>query len=337
MGQAGLTNDRKWLAGVTAALLVAAVAPVALLAITGGLSTADDKRFAAVVGFIGVALTVCSSVIATAASRQSARRLAQEHDAEEARLRLDAAMKAAALLSRDTDTRPAEPAAVASGLLALTELGRADLAVALLVDLWDSPGPAEGERPSWTRRTVSDETAILVIDAALSSSRASAQLVAAEMLCRNAWRLDLCQSLHWPSCIDGRWDPLFGVKTKFLIVDALTRMAYTTTPSLNAIQSMTVRLHGVSVGDPDVHVKGCVGMLLNALVPSLKRLNVKSLMQGPAEITIGDVESAALHAKPNPDRAFYEVVRNRSEELSRWGARCEAIDHRPGALAATAL
>ena len=70
---------------------------------------------------------------------QSEARLEQEHTAEQARLRLDAAMRAASLFGPVGDT-PSTPAASASGLLALTQLGRADLAVALLVDLW-SVGP----------------------------------------------------------------------------------------------------------------------------------------------------------------------------------------------------
>ncbi len=74
------------------------------------------------------------------------------------------------------------PATAASALLALTNLDRADLAVVLLVDLW-----TEDER------AISTETAILVIDAALRS-QAKAQLIAAELLCRNAKRLDSCQS-----------------------------------------------------------------------------------------------------------------------------------------------
>jgi hypothetical protein len=67
-------------------------------------------------------------------------------------------------------------------LLALTKLDNVDLAVALLVDFW-LPGVEE---------MISDEAAILVVDAALRSGRPNAQLVAAEVLCRNAANLDPC-------------------------------------------------------------------------------------------------------------------------------------------------
>lgn len=39
----------------------------------------------------------------------------------------------------------------------------------------------------------------LVVDAALRSGKPNAQLVAAEVLCRNSEHLDPCQSTHWPS------------------------------------------------------------------------------------------------------------------------------------------
>ena len=78
-------------------------------------------------------------MIGILAAQQSKRRLAQEHQDEHARLRLDAAMRAGELIS--AKHAPASPAAIASGLLALTRLDHADLAVALLVDLWSDDDP----------------------------------------------------------------------------------------------------------------------------------------------------------------------------------------------------
>jgi hypothetical protein len=245
-------------------------------------------------------ITACVSVLGLVIKRQSERRLDQaeerldrEQSQSDARLRLDAAMRAGTLFN--DDGRVAAPAAAASGLLALTELGRADLAVALLVDLWDD-GHTMGTRPTWTTRTartartarfavlkrltvvrqqdqantelgperlqpgdeattttprVSNEVAVQVIDAALRCGRPSAELVAAELLCRNARRLDIRQSLHWPSAVDGQWDESFGNKTKLLVVDALVRMALTRTPDESALQSLAVRLFGISDGDTD--------------------------------------------------------------------------------------
>jgi hypothetical protein len=86
-----------------------------------------------------------------------------------------------------------------------------------------------------------------------------------------------------------------------------------------------------------VHVKGCVGMLLEAIVPALDRMDVRSLMQGPTEITIDDIRPAATHAHANPDRVFYKVVRQRSVDLAAWSNRCSKCDFRLGALAATAV
>jgi hypothetical protein len=322
-------SGKKWLPWAFVGPVIAVALAGAALVLLGGLDSGDDKRFAAVLTLVGVMITASVSLL-------SERRLRQQHVDEEARLRLDAAMDAGALFNAN-GASPADPAAVASGLLALTQLGRADLAVALLVDLWDGREGPNGSSSGRGARAVSDETAILVLDAALRSPTPNAQLVAAELLCRNARRLDICQSLHWPSSVDGTWNPAFGVKTKVLIVDALVRMAYTGEPSLNALQSLAVRLYGISDGDPDVHVKGCLGMLLEAIVPALVEMNVRSLMQGPSEVTIEDIRRAAKHAEANPDRVFYEIVRRRSAELSKWAEQCRETDARPGALAAAAV
>jgi hypothetical protein len=118
-----------------------------------------------------------------------------------------------------------------------------------------------------------------------------------------------------------------------LIVDALVRMAITSAASLNALQSLAVRLYGISDGDPEKHVKGCLGKLLAAIIPALERMEVTSLMQGPSEITMRDIKSAAAAARANPDRVFYRVVRERSEELEKWAGDCREPDFRPGALA----
>jgi hypothetical protein len=321
------TDHRNRLVPTLLATAVAAAGTFALLIAFGAVDTSSDEQFAAVLALTGVMFT-------TAATLVSERRLAGQHRDEEARLRLDAAMQAGTLIKAH-GMAPADPAAIASGLLALTQLGREDLAVALLVDLWlaGADTAATGQAPQY----IADESAILVVDAALTSSNPSAQLVAAELLCRNAHRLDLCQSLHWPSSVDGTWNPAFGVRTKVLIVDALVRMAYTTPASINALQVLAVRLFGISASDPDPHVKGCLGMLIEAIAPALERLKVRSLMQGPREITIDDIRRAAGHAKANPDRVFYKIVRDRSNRLADWASGCFEPDYSPGALGATVV
>jgi hypothetical protein len=113
-------------------------------------------------------------------------------------------MRAARLFGPEDDA-PSTAAAKAAGLLALVQLGHADLAVALLVDVWSKHTTADpDDTPSPDASEVSTETAILVLNAALADGGApNAQLVAAELLCRNAARLDICQSLHWPAATTG--------------------------------------------------------------------------------------------------------------------------------------
>lgn len=318
-------DDKTLLALGLSPLKVTAAAPQVIFYALG--LDMSDKRFAAVAALTGVIVTASASVIGLLVNRGSASRL-------ETRLRLEAAMKAGELFNEAGDSPP-DPAAMASGLLALTDLDRADLAVALLVERWDTRGDGQPTTPLG-RPCVTNETAILVLDAALRSTNRTAQLVAAELLCRNASRLDITQSLHWPSSIDGKWNPRYGVKTKVLIVDALVQMALDSKRSLNSLQSLAVRLYGISKGDPDKHVKGCVGMLLTAIVPALDDLKVRSLMEGPSEIKLEHIKDAARWKAENPDRVFAKIVLSRSESLAEWATKCSEIDFDPGALAATA-
>jgi hypothetical protein len=255
---------------------------------------------------------------------QARHRARLEHRDEEARLKLDAAMRAGALFS-STD-RNADPASIASGLLALTRLDRADLAVALLVDLWSAPD-GEGAR-------VANETAVLVIDAALRSGNASAQLIAAELLCRNATRLNPCQSLHWPSVIDGGWDPQFGPKTKLLLIDALVQMTLAGPRTEDALRSVAVRLYGVWKHDPDERMRGCLGRIISAVVPALTQLGYSDFLQGNQKVMLADLEAAGASGTHNPDGFLDRIVADRRKRLCAWSGTCELSRPQDSRLAA---
>lgn len=286
----------------------------------------------AVLAFVGVLVTAAVSMIGFLVTRQSnqrlqeenrraEQRLRQEHDDEQRRLKLDAAMQAGALFAPFGD-RPANPASVASGLLALTKLDHADLAVALLVDLWSDD-----------KESVSTETAVLVIDTALRSGQPKAQLVAAELLCRNATRLSACQSLHWPSVIDGCWDPGFGPKTKLLLLDALILMTVAEQANENSLRSVAVRLYGAWQGDPDERVKSCVGTLIGALITELTKLGYSDFLQGNKKVMLDELKAAADTATANPDGFLDRLVEDRSRRLQEWAATCDRIDLGKGSLA----
>jgi hypothetical protein len=324
-------DDRKWGLVIGGALIVLAVAPPVVWIGFAGTGRGSAPGLAAVLTFVGVLLTACVSWVGTLVTRQSNRRLGQEsaqadqrlrqeHEDEQRRLRLDAAMRAGQLFST-TDSGHAHPAALASGLLALTKLDHADLAVALLVDLW-----SDGDEK------ISIETAILVIDAALRSSQPNAQLVAAELLCRNAKMLDASQSLHWPSVVDGSWIPAFGPKTKLLVLDALVLMSLARKVTENTLRSVAVRLYGVWSNDPDERVRGCVGMLISALVPELKRLGYTNFLHGNKEVMLDDLEEAAASATANPDGFLDQLVADRCKRLAEWSSDCTDIELGPGSL-----
>jgi hypothetical protein len=303
-----------WLAGITVvalALLVVLLGPL-------NLATGTSSHMTAVLAFVGVLVTAAVTVIGLTVTRQSGR-------AAERRLRLDAAMRAGESFS---SLAPAEvsAASIASSLLALTKLDDADLAVALLVDFWQ-PG-VEGK--------CSAETAILVVDAALRSAQQNAQLVAAELLCRNATHLDPCQSLHWPSCIDGCWDSSFSPKTKLLLVDALILMTKAKKPvTPAALRSIAVRLYGIFDEDPDMTVKGCIATLIKALLPALEGLGYKNFMQGNKMVMLTDLEATKSFARPNDDEYLARMVKKRAKQLHEWASPCSDEDRElePGELA----
>ena len=307
-------SDRTWALTSIVSLTVLVVA--SLLLLREMFEQAD-----AILAFVGVLVTASVSLVGILVTRQSNRRLRREAEQAEERLRLDAAMRAGALLA-PTDTAPAGRAAAAAGLLSLTRLDQAGLAVALLVDLWSS----DTER-------VSTETAILVMDAALrSKKRPDAQLVAAELLCRNANRLDPCQSLHWPSVVDGCWDSGFSPKTKLLLLDALLQMTLARPSSENALRSIAVRLYGVWQNDPDERVRGCVGTLIGALTDKLASLGYKDFLQGNKEVMLGQLEAAAASATANPDGFLDRLVASRQEDLAKWAATCSRANLGPTGL-----
>jgi hypothetical protein len=294
-----VTAGRKalWLSGAVAAVSAAFLG-------AWQVGRGDAPTLTAALTFGGAVVTGAVALVGHVISRQANQRLGEERLREQERLRLDAAMQAGTLLAT-----PNQPASAASGLLALTQLGQADLAVALLVDLWSAE-----------RNQVSTETAILVIDAALRSEQPNAQLVGAELLCRNSTRLNSCQSLHWPSAIDGRWDRRFAPKTKFLLLEALLLMSTARPVDKNALRSVAVRLYGIYVNDPDPNVKGCVGTALNELIPALAGLDYTDFMQGREIVTLEQLRLAAQSRKPNADQFLAQVVEAHRERLAAWAA-----------------
>ena len=268
--------------------------------------------------------------------QQSEKRLEQEQKQEEHRLKLDAAMRAADLFT-PSGCAVSNAARCASGLLALARLGFADLAVAQLVDLWSpqpGPLPSAAAEPKGSCG-VSTETAIQVINVALETCEPDAQLMAAELLCRNACRLDIRNSLHWPSSVNSAWIPGLPVTAKLLIVDALVHMALASEQTGNALRELAVRLYGVSAGDPEPRVQGCIGTLMEAVLPAVRNLGYTDFMKGPEYgfVTLEQMERAAAKATRHPDGYFEAIVEDRSEKLKMWSQKCTAVSFAPGSIA----
>ena len=314
-------SDKTLIVASVVVLIVAAVTPALLLMGPWGSATGDTARLTSALTFIGVLVTALVSLVGVMMKHQADRRLAHEQSEQGQRLKLDAAMRAGELLT-PTDGVPPAPAAVASGLLALTKLERADLAVALLVDLWVDGSNA-----------VSDESAVLVIDAALRSNSPSAQLIAAELLCRRSSKLNACQSLHWPSAIDGTWVPGFGPRTKLLLVEALVQMTLAGPSDQSSLRAVAVRLYGIWRDDTDQRVRGCIGKLISALTGQLELVGYEDFMQGSQYVTLEQLASAAGSAATNPDGYLDQLSTCLAVRLRAWADQCRALPSGTGQLA----
>ena len=271
--------------------------------------------------------------------RQADHRLVQEQSKSEKELRLDAAMKAAALFE-PTGSDAHDSAKAAAGLLALTNLGFADLAIALLVDLWSPYHSPAGEtlpvtEPVTTPFHVSKETAVQVIDAALQTGEPEAQLMAAELLCRKAPMLCITESLDWPSSVNSAWIESLPDTAKLLIVDALVQMALVSPHTENALRELAIRLYGISTGDQDKRVKGCIGTLICSILPAVEAMGYEDFLMGPGQghIRLEQIQHAASLHSDNPDGYLEKIVMDRCKKLQAWSAQCTELSLSTGALA----
>jgi hypothetical protein len=303
---------------------------------------------------LSIVLPALVALIGIMLTWQSNKRIAQDRHQSQARVRLDAAINAANLF-HPTGDPTAGAARSAAGLLALTQLGQADLAVALLADLWSphaNPSlhdpttggstnftpPAESlpqeDVSAQTSIGVSPETAIQVINAALMTKDPNAEVMAAELLCRNASMLDIGKAIHWPSEINGKWDPKLPVAAKLLIVDALVHMALAGKKT-NALRELAVRLFSIWEQDPQERVKGCIGELIRSILPDLRRLGYTEFMPdfGQRLISLDEMQRAADTASEHPDGYFEQLVTDRSARLEQWAHGLTTLSTAPGRLA----
>jgi hypothetical protein len=309
-------------------LVISVVLPVLLFGPL--LGKGDAARLQAILTYAGVMVTASVTLVGMAIKWQSDKRLAFDKADQVKQIRLDAAMRAGQLLSPN-ESGPAHPAAIASGLLALTKLDQADLAVVLLVDLW--PGTDGPVAPG----TVSTETAILVIDSALRSKSCNAQLVAAELLCRNSASLEPGQSLHWPSSLEGRWIPSLSHRAKLLIVEALVGSTLSCNSDETTLRSAAVRLYGIWSGDDNPRIRHCIGKMINALILRLKELDYTEFIQGDRTITIDQLEHAAESAcsmQPKTDGYLDQLSTKLAEDLAEWAREASGLYTGPGCLGA---
>lgn len=303
---------------------VAIAAGLVLATIVYSLSSGSDERIiAALLAFFGVLVTAAVKNHVDMRSEQ--------------RLRLDAAMAAGRLLS-PTDGGSVSRAAAASGLLALADLGRTKLAVAILLDLW-----ANGR--------VSPDVAVLVIDKALASGDDTTAEIAAEVLCQNAHKLDPTKPAHWPSILDSHWVPRATEKTKILLIESLVEMSIhsrSAPASINALRAFAIRIVFIHDQEHRGHVRSrhfrkCIAGFAAAIAPALALDSPGAARQcftfidGKTHIDKGKLDEVARDFQENPDTFFADVTAQRRSDLAEWALKCRSArpqKEKAGALAA---
>lgn len=259
----------------------------------------------------------------------SDKRLNLQHEQDNYRSKIDLALRAIDLFGAPGDApEPANSGKSSAGLLALAHLDLVDLALALLVDLWNPSSSG-----------VSTEAAIQVINTALNSNAPDIQLTAAELLLRNANTLDINNALHWPSSLDNSWIPGLPFTDKLLIIDALVHAALASMANEGAIRALAVRLYAISSGDPDRRIMGLAGGLMSAILPAVRNLGYADFIQGAGHnfVTLSEMEEAAAKATPHPDAFIDRLIENRRQALKQWSQTCPTLSLglSPGRLATT--
>lgn len=330
-------SDSLWsaaAAGIVVAVVVAAFA----IARPHLLSDAsDDLDVGAAVTFVGLVVSGALSFLAVAVQRSAAAREASQRQREMDRAELEQSNRAAVQLDEmrrlrlEAAVRAAEivgsaerggDAAVTAALLALCDLGQAELAVALLFDLWDG-----------TEKRISTDAAVLVVDKAFSDRHERrAQMLAAELLCRNAASLDPSKSTHWPHRLDGEWDPEMWPYTKLLVFDALISMTTTPKPTDNSVAAFAVRLYGAWTCDGDPRVRYCLRKLAEALPSAITARGYEAVMHAGHAVTVGQLTHMQDEVLEKPQDALGRLISSRAEEVARWAGRCEGLDDRVGQL-----
>jgi hypothetical protein len=154
------------------------------------------KDTAAGLAFAGTLLTGAVSFVGLILKQATDARTADEAANAEDRLRLEAAMQAAQLLST-ADAKRADQATTAGAILALARLGQSELAAALLSELW------EQER-------ISDGAGVLIVNEALRSGTDQAKADASYTLYMHCGKLAVSfdashEGYDWPFLVDRRW------------------------------------------------------------------------------------------------------------------------------------
>jgi hypothetical protein len=266
-------------------------------------NSTNTKVTAAVLTFFGVLITAGAKQLIDTQS--------------ERRLRLDAAINAGKLLS-PSDGCFVSAAAAASGLLALTDLGRSKLATAMLVDLW-------------AKDIVSPEVAILVVDKALATGDDSTAQIAAEVLCQNSHKLDSTKPAHWPSILDERWLPSATEKTKLLLVEALIEMSTNTQLSPGSLRSFVVRIVSMQEREGPGHFKKCLAGFVGAVAPALAGepsgdTSHTLFIDGDSKLDYAYLCKIAEEFKENPDTLYRKIAESRRGDLREWATECRKSD-----------
>jgi hypothetical protein len=268
---------------------------------------AADAVVPAVIGLLGVLVTALIAFLGVRVNRRSERRL-----------RLEAALNAAKVLTPAADSPPA-PETSATALLSLADLEQLELAMILLNELWPCG-------------RVSNESAILLVDKALQARERPAQRIAAEMLWYQSVRLDARASTDWPRCIDGRWPndrrhgddrrtAQLGPLSRLFLLDAMLKMTLTQKVDKDTLSALAVRIFAVCEAEDDPDLQRIATAILGILLPALEHLSLTRFLHADIYVPMSELRRAASVRPPVGAPSHDPVgvaMRERLDQVQQW-------------------
>jgi hypothetical protein len=240
----------------------------------------DGDNTGAGLAFGGTLLTGAVSFVGLVLKHNSDRETAAADRREKERLDIDAATRAANLLSNANGNTP-NRATTAGALLSLVRLGQVGLATSMLFDLWGD-------------NRISPSDATFIVNKALLSNDEQAQRDASNVLFLQTplltGRDEEEEWYYWPYEINHRWMPRLPIEARYTLLRAWVYLwtASSTKSTRYRVRNLTAGLLACwreeKKGGDDETLKSCIARMLHKICNARPRD-----VQGAREMVGGDM------------------------------------------------